>query len=120
MVPISWMGFLISDYGIDTPGYKIQQCRCRCSRCYSCRFRFEKNNLKIGYSYDFNLSNLLASSIGAHEISFTLDIPSNVKKVTCLGLLIAHNFNSLIMEKERCFVVPHDFTDAAQNSFYRQ
>ena len=42
----------------------------------------EKNNLKIGYSYDFNLSNLLASSIGAHEISFTLDIPSSVKKVT--------------------------------------
>ncbi len=42
----------------------------------------EKNNLKIGYSYDINLSNLINSSIGAHEISLTLDIPSNIQPET--------------------------------------
>lgn len=36
----------------------------------------ETNNIKIGYSYDFNLSRLVVSAIGAHEVSFTMDIPS--------------------------------------------
>ena len=35
----------------------------------------ESNNIRIGYSYDLNLSKLVASSIGAHEISFTMDLP---------------------------------------------
>tara|TARA_B100001287_G_scaffold125390_2_gene105688 strand:+ start:24171 stop:25193 length:1023 start_codon:yes stop_codon:yes gene_type:complete len=39
----------------------------------------ENKNLRIGYSYDLNLSRLVASSIGAHEISFTIDLPE--KKV---------------------------------------
>jgi type IX secretion system PorP/SprF family membrane protein len=39
----------------------------------------ENKNIRIGYSYDFNLSRLVVSSIGAHEISFTMDLPE--KKV---------------------------------------
>ena len=35
----------------------------------------EKNNLKFGYSYDFSISNIATSSLGAHEISFTIDLP---------------------------------------------
>ena len=35
----------------------------------------ETNNIRIGYSYDFNLSNLVVSAVGAHEISFTMDLP---------------------------------------------
>ena len=45
-------------------------------------FGIEKNNLKFGYSYDFNLSNLVSSSIGAHEVSITLDIPSKIEPST--------------------------------------
>ena len=32
-------------------------------------------DFKFGYSYDFNLSRLVVSSSGAHEISFTIDLP---------------------------------------------
>ena len=39
----------------------------------------ENKNIRIGYSYDLNLSRLVSSSIGAHEISFTMDLPE--KKV---------------------------------------
>jgi type IX secretion system PorP/SprF family membrane protein len=35
----------------------------------------ENNNIRVGYSYDFNLSRLIVSSSGAHEISFTIDLP---------------------------------------------
>ena len=45
-------------------------------------FGIEKSNLKFGYSYDFNLSNLVSSSIGAHEVSITLDIPSKIDPST--------------------------------------
>ena len=45
-------------------------------------FGIEKSNLKFGYSYDFNLSNLVSSSIGAHEVSITLDIPSKIEPST--------------------------------------
>ncbi|MFL2579558.1 MAG: PorP/SprF family type IX secretion system membrane protein [Parvicellaceae bacterium] len=39
----------------------------------------EKNNLRFGYSYDFNISNIATSSLGAHEISFTIDLPEKRK-----------------------------------------
>jgi type IX secretion system PorP/SprF family membrane protein len=39
----------------------------------------EKDNLRFGYSYDFNVSNLSTSSLGAHEISFTIDLPEKRK-----------------------------------------
>jgi type IX secretion system PorP/SprF family membrane protein len=42
-------------------------------------FGIEKNDLRFGYSYDFNISNLSTSSLGAHEISFTVDLPEKRK-----------------------------------------
>mgnify|MGYP003690625365 FL=1 len=35
----------------------------------------EKNQMRFGYSYDFNISNLATSSFGSHEISFSIDLP---------------------------------------------
>lgn len=35
----------------------------------------EKNNLRFGYSFDINISNLATSSLGSHELSFTIDLP---------------------------------------------
>lgn len=35
----------------------------------------EKNKMRFGYSYDFNISNLTTSSLGSHEISFSIDLP---------------------------------------------
>lgn len=35
----------------------------------------ENKKMRIGYSYDLNLSNLIGSSGGSHEISITFDLP---------------------------------------------
>ncbi|MBG16482.1 MAG: hypothetical protein CL853_09040 [Crocinitomicaceae bacterium] len=35
----------------------------------------ETTKMRIGYSYDLNLSNLIGSSAGSHEISITFDLP---------------------------------------------
>ena len=35
----------------------------------------ETTKMRIGYSYDINLSNLIGSSAGSHEISITFDLP---------------------------------------------
>jgi len=42
----------------------------------------ETNNVRIGYSYDFNLSRLVTSSVGAHELSFTMDLPTKKQTTT--------------------------------------
>lgn len=35
----------------------------------------ETTKMRIGYSYDLNLSNLIGSSAGSHELSITFDLP---------------------------------------------
>lgn len=40
----------------------------------------EANKMRIGYSYDLNLSSLVRSSLGSHEISITFDLPNKEKK----------------------------------------
>ena len=42
---------------------------------------FQKDALKIGYSYDFTISNLTSSTGGAHEISLRIQLPCIPKKI---------------------------------------
>ena len=40
----------------------------------------ETTKMRIGYSYDINLSNLIGSSAGSHELSITFDLPKKEGK----------------------------------------
>jgi len=40
----------------------------------------ENSKMRIGYSYDLNLSKLIRSSLGSHEISLTFDLPESKQK----------------------------------------
>ena len=42
---------------------------------------FQKDALKIGYSYDFTTSGLTSSTGGAHEISLRIQLPCIPKKI---------------------------------------
>ncbi len=44
-------------------------------------FGFQKDALKIGYSYDFTLSGLTSSTGGAHEVSLRIQLPCIPKKI---------------------------------------
>jgi hypothetical protein len=37
---------------------------------------FKSDNLHIGYSYDFTISNLISSTAGAHEVSLVYEFSS--------------------------------------------
>ena len=41
---------------------------------------YKNNQLRVGYSYDFTISNLVSSTAGAHEISITYEFKSVRKK----------------------------------------
>lgn len=50
--------------------------------------QYKSNALKIGYSYDLTISNLAAQSIGAHELSLSINLArlNMVKRITTTSL----------------------------------
>ena len=50
-------------------------------RCFTFSLGFQKDALKIGYSYDFTISGLSSNSGGAYEISLRIQLPCIPKKI---------------------------------------